>query len=242
MKKIFIIICLLICISCGNNMKSADVDKTLTEIENSLDNEVCALEKMSEAECKQKVEEYLKVRFGRFAKVKKWTDFGKAFDYRFANVDGEVEAVVKGDKSTYTFQVLIDKFGTISSLQMNHIGTLDNYYHYSSGVRVDDNTLKNPVKYKGVTYNVVRITGSAILYQTAKKVSNNQIMDFIVNNTDFNQQTVVFQLPGEYLEKEYARYIGDAFKGILYETIGKIEKTYNVTINDNGTSTIKSIN
>lgn len=233
MKYFYLILLVaLVLISCGNMQQKALNEEPVDSL--SLDIEMPeskSMATMSEDACKEVVTDFFASHFGKLSKIKKWTDFGKWENNKAAAISGEVCAVVRGEKGIYSFDALLDEWGIVTSMQMNHKGTMDCYYNFANGVRLDDNVIKSTFKSSGATLRTVVLREAGIRYVTSRKMNKNQIMDFIVNQTDMKRSNYYFQLSENALE--YAQYCGDEDSGILttYDGNGHF---YNVTIDNDG--------
>ena len=237
MKKFYLTsLAALLLVSCGNTQHKNSNEEVEDTVSLNIDvPESKSIATMSEDECKEAVTDFFASHFGKLSKIKKWTDFGKWENNKAAAISGEVSAVVRAEKGTYTFDALLDEWGKVTSMQMNHKGTMDCYYNYANGVRLDDNVIKSTFKSGGVTLRTIALREAGIRYVTSRKMNKNQIMDFIVNQTDMKRSNYYFQLSEN--ELEYAQYGGDEDSGLLstYDGNGHF---YNVTIDNDGKVTI----
>ena len=177
------------------------------------------------------------MQFGKMAKVTKWGDTFRWPRNNSMNIEGEVSAVVRGDKAIYDFSAAIKENGLmLDYLQMHHKGTFDYFYNCTNNVRLDDETYKSQFKFKGIKLTVLGMRESAIRYITSRKINRNQIMEFIIGQTDMKRSNYYFQLSET--KPEYATYIGDENEGYLL--LMDEDKTIKVTINDNGKYTFGS--
>lgn len=194
-----------------------------------------SIKEFGEEGCKEKITEFFKRKFGRFSKVTKWGKGGVSIRKDSYLISGTVIAVVRGDKSTYTFDAILGQNGEVFSMQMNHKGTMDCFYNYVDGQRLDDNTIKSTFKFNGITLRTIGIREAGVRYVTSQIMSKEQIMKFIVNETDLQRSNYYFQKSQNALE--YAQYCGDDKSGFL--TTYNNGKSYNVTISESGKVSFK---
>lgn len=195
----------------------------------------------SDDDLKVRFAETIYNEFGKMAKITKWGECSRwtTVKSNALNITGELVASVRGDKATYTFIAFMGEDGSLQSLQMHHKGTNDCFYNYVEGHRLDDNTIKRDYTFKGIKLTIVNLGSHGIRYVTSRKMSKEQIVDFIVNETDIKLSNYYFQLSKD--ADEYAVYIGNEDKGSLIVYNKNSEILHTVTINDDGKFTITKI-
>lgn len=183
---------------------------------------------------KESVEYFFRQQFGRFAKVKKWKQCdiattGNCF------VSGVVSAPVRGDKSNYSFDAILNTESEVRSMQLNHVGKNDCYYNWVEGQRLDDNTYSSRASIGNIRLTAIGLRAAGIRYVTSRKMSKEQIMKFITEKTDMKLKNYYFQMSES--DPEYAAYCGDQSQGTLF--MYDSNKIYDITIHSDGSVSYK---
>lgn len=183
---------------------------------------------------KESVEYFFRQQFGRFAKVKKWKQCdiattGNCF------VSGVVSAPVRGDKSNYSFDAILNTESEVRSMQLNHVGKNDCYYNWVDGQRLDDNTYSSRASIGNIRLTAIGLRAAGIRYVTSRKMSKEQIMKFITEKTDMKLKNYYFQMSES--NPEYAAYCGDQSQGTLF--MYDSNKIYDITIHSDGSVSYK---
>lgn len=238
----FSVILLTVISSCVNRPLRPvdnDADKTNAEIENMADSEMISIinkanekKPVTNESLKESVEYFFRQHFGRFAKVKKWTkcDIAKTGN---CFVNGVVSAPVRGDKSNYSFDAILNSEAEVKSMQLSHIGKNDCYYNWVDGRRLDENMYSSRSSISNIRLTAIGLREAGIRYVTSRKMSKEQIMKFITQKTDMKLKNYYFQID-EY-SQEYAAYSGDENEGTLF--MYDSNNIYNITIHSDGSVT-----
>ena len=240
----FSVILLTVISSCVNRPLRPvdnDADKTNAEIENKADSEMISIinkanekKPVTNESLKESVEYFFRQHFGRFAKVKKWTkcDIAKAGN---CFVSGVVSAPVRGDKSNYSFDAILNSEVKVRSMQLSHVGKNDCYYNWVEGQRLDDNTYFSRASIGNIRLTAIGLRAAGIRYVTSRKMSKEQIMKFITEKTDMKLKNYYFQMSES--NPEYAAYCGDQSQGTLF--MYDSNKIYDITIHSDGSVSYK---
>ena len=228
--------------SCVNGpLRPVNNSKDTIETENIPDSEMVIVSKdinekkpITKESLKESVEDFFTHNFGRFAKVKKWTKCdiattGNCF------VSGVVSAPVRGDKSNYSFDAILNSSGTIRSMQLNHVGKSDCYYNWVDGQRLDDNKYSSRASLGNIRLTAIGLRAAGIRYVTSRKMTKEQIMKFITQKTDMKLKNYYFQISES--NPEYAAYCGDQSQGVLF--MYDSNKIYDITIYSDGSVSYK---
>lgn len=228
--------------SCVNGpLRPVDNSKDSIETENIPDSEMVVASKdinekkqLTKERLKESVEYFFRQQFGRFAKVKKWKQCdiattGNCF------VSGVVSAPVRGDKSNYSFDAILNTEADVRSMQLNHVGKNDCYYNWVEGQRLDDNTYSSRASIGNIRLTAIGLRAAGIRYVTSRKMSKEQIMKFITEKTDMKLKNYYFQMSES--NPEYAAYCGDQSQGTLF--MYDSNKIYDITIHSDGSVSYK---
>lgn len=218
-----------------------DSEKSNTEMQNVADSvmnskvyEVHEKVPLTKERLKESVEYFFRQQFGRFAKVKIWKQCDIATSGN-CFVCGVVSAPVRGDKSNYSFDAILNSEAEVRSMQLNHVGKNDCYYNWVEGKRLDDNTYSSRASIGNIRLTAIGLRAAGIRYVTSRKMSKEQIMKFITEKTDMKLKNYYFQI-NEY-SQEYAAYSGNENEGTLF--MYDSNNIYNITIHSNGSVTYK---
>lgn len=228
-NKVLAILFFFSLVSCGSNSFQNKLEK------DSLELVLSEQPKLTDEELKDKFMGILHDNFGKMAKVTKWGETSRFLTTNSLGIEGEISAVVRGDKDTYAFSAAVSETGQLDFLQMHHKGTLDYHYDCANNVRLDDETEKSQFKFKGIKLTVLGTRKSAIRYITSRKMQCSQIMEFIIDQTDMKRSNYYFQMSESV--PEYATYIGDENTGNLF--LMDEDKILRVIIDDNGNYTFE---
>ena len=228
--------------SCVNGpLRPMDNSKDTIETEQIPDSEMVVVSKdinektpVTKERLKESVEYFFRQKFGRFAKVKKWKQCdiattGNCF------VSGVVSAPVRGDKSNYSFDAILNSEAEVRSMQLNHAGKNDCYYNWVDGQRLDDNTYSSRASIGNIRLTAIGLRAAGIRYVTSRKMSKEQIMKFITEKTDMKLKNYYFQMSES--NPEYAAYCGDQSQGTLF--MYDSNKIYDITIHSDGSVSYK---
>lgn len=208
------------CVNRPSKTIENDSKKTNAEMQKNTDSVVISKvknvqqkEPLSKERLKENVEYFFRQKFGRFAKVKKWTKCdiattGNSF------LSGVVSAPVRGDKSNYSFDAIVNSDAEVRSMQLSHVGKNDCYYNWVEGQRLDDNIYSSKASIGNIRLTAIGLRSEGIRYVTSRKMSKEQIMKFITEKTDMKLMNYYFQI-NEY-SQEYAAYNGDENEGTLF--------------------------
>lgn len=190
---------------------------------------------ITEEMCHDILEDEFKDRFGARSKILTVKDIGKAAmnhnDIK-AFVEGTMQGVVRGEKNIYDFNAVIKineydmEYGNrVSVLQLNHKGKMDNRV---DGTLLSDNTIKSQFNFQGISLRCVGMREAGVRYVTSRKMSKDQIVKFVTEETDMKRDNYYFQRGSG--EQDYASFTcsRNGKSGTLYMYDSNV--IYDVTI------------
>ena len=143
-----------------------------------------------------------------------------------------MQGVVRGEKNIYDFNAVIKineydmEYGNrVSVLQLNHKGKMDNRV---DGTLLSDNTIKSQFNFQGISLRCVGMREAGVRYVTSRKMSKDQIVKFVTEETDMKRDNYYFQRGSG--EQDYASFTcsRNGKSGTLYMYDSNV--IYDVTI------------
>ena len=152
-------------------------------------------------------------------------------------VEGKMRGVVRGEKNEYEFISYI-KFeendiansGKVDFLQLHHKGKpTEQFYDWSKGTLISENIIKKQFIFNGISIRCIGLRELGVRYVTSRKMSRNEIVKFVTEETDMKRSNYYFQRHEG--EAEYASFscnrLGTSGQLYMYDS----NNIYDVSIN-----------
>lgn len=151
--------------------------------------------------------------------------------------EGRMRGVVRGEKNEYDFLSYL-KFadndiansGKVDLLQLHHKGKpTEQFYDWSNGTLISENIIKSQFHFQGISIKCIGLREAGVRYITSRKMTRNEIVKFVTEETDMKRSNYYFQrYEGE---AEYASFscdrLGTSGQLYMYDS----NKIYDVSIN-----------